>query len=275
MSEHNEYNEDHKSNQMDPNHYYYDAAVNGKRPVSEAKLIANRRNGALSRGPVSAEGKRRSSLNALRSHTHGQIVCLPAEELEVALKQTAAVRAEIAPVGPTEEFLATSIGENMWRISRIRAVEGGIFANGFRLNIDEIDAGHPEVNASLATADTWVQQAHKIMLLSTYESRLTSILRKDRADLAALQAARKEAHEKAMSQAEIFVEHAESKGETYEPGEDFTPAADHGGFVFSAPEIARRRDRKIRYTAASNYHYAAKNRKPDPNSGPKGNLKAA
>jgi hypothetical protein len=216
---------------MDPNHYYYDAAVNGKRPVSEAKLAANRRNALLSRGAVSAEGKRRSSLNALRSHTHGQIVCLPAEELEVALKQTAAVRAEIAPVGPTEEFLANSIGENMWRINRIRAVEGGIFASGFRHNIDGIDAGHPEVNASLATADTWLQQAHKIMLLSTYESRLTSILRKDRAELAALQAARKEAHEEAMNQAEIFVEHAESKGETYEPGEDFTPASDHGGFL--------------------------------------------
>jgi hypothetical protein len=113
------------------------------------------------------------------------------------------------------------------------------------------------------------------MLLSTYESRLTSILRKDRADLAALQATRKEACEKATNQAEIFVEHAESKGETYEPGEDFIPAADHGGFVFSAPEIARRRDRKTRYTVACNYHYSDKSRKPEPDSGPKGNLKAA
>jgi hypothetical protein len=136
MSEHNE------------DHDFSQPVIIGKPPISEAKLFANRRNGALGRGPVTSEGKRRSSLNALRSNTHGQIVCLPAEELEVALKQTAEVRAELAPVGPTENFLATSIGENMWRICRIRAIEGGIFANGFRLNIEEIDAGHPEVNAS-------------------------------------------------------------------------------------------------------------------------------
>jgi hypothetical protein len=41
----------------------------------------------------------------------------------------------------------------MWRIARIRALEAGIFANGFRENIDAIDAGHPVVDASLVAAD--------------------------------------------------------------------------------------------------------------------------
>jgi hypothetical protein len=246
-----------------------------KPPISEAKLQANRRNGALSRGPATEAGKRRSSLNALRSGIHGQIVCATAEELDVLQKHTADVLAELEPVGPTETFLASSISDNMWRISRIRAIEGGIFATGFRENIDSIDAGHPEVDAALVASNTWTRQAKEIMLLSVYETRLTSILRKDRAELKAIQAERKEAREKAMNQAEIFVEHAESKGEVYDPAEDFLPASAHGGFVFSAPEIGRRRDRDRRYKKASHYHYRDRSKDPKPDFGPIIDLQAA
>ena len=159
-----------------------------RKPISEAKLQANRRNGALSHGPVTAAGKRRSSLNAYRSGIHGQIVCATTEELTVLQKHTSEVRVELDPLGPTESFLAQSISDNMFRINKIRAIEAGIFATGFRANIDSIDAGHPEVDAALVAADTFTTQAKQILLLSVYESRLTSILRKDRADLNALQA---------------------------------------------------------------------------------------
>jgi hypothetical protein len=246
-----------------------------RKPISEAKLQANRRNGAKSRGPVTLEGKRRSSLNAYRSGIHGQIVCATAEELAVYQKHTSGVFTEFEPAGPTETFLVASISDNMWRIARIRAIEGCIFANGFRENIDLIDAGHPEVDAALVASDTFTRQAKEILLLSVYEGRLTSILRKDRADLNALQAARKEAREKAMNQAEIFVEHSESKGEVYEPGEDFLPASAHGGFEFSAPEIARRRDRERRYKAAWNYHFRDRSKDPRPDFGPIIDLQAA
>ena len=156
----------------------------------------------------------------------------------------------------------------MFRINRLRALEAGIFASGFRANIDSIDAGHPEVDAALVASDTWISHAKEIHLLSVYEGRLTSILRKDRAELKSLQAERKEACEKAMNQAEIFVEHAESKGEIYDPGEDFQPPSDHGGFVFSNPEIARRRDRDRRYKKAWNYHFRDKSKDPRPDFGP-------
>ena len=204
-----------------------------KPPISEAKLRANRENGARGRGPTSLAGKRRSSLNATRSGLHGQIICATAEELAVLQKHTSDVRAELAPLGPTESFLSTSISDNMFRINRLRALEAGIFASGFRANIDSIDAGHPEVDAALVASDTWIRHAKEIHLLSVYEGRLTSILRKDRADLKSLQAERQEAREKAMNQAEIFVEHAESKGEVYDPGEDFQPPSAYGGFNYS------------------------------------------
>ena len=194
-----------------------------KPPISEAKLQANRRNGRLGKGPTTEAGKRRSSLNATRSGLHGQIICATEEELAVLQKHTSDVRAELAPIGPTESFLTTSISDNMFRINRLRALEAGIFASEFRANIDDVDAGHPEVDAALVASDTWISHAKEIHLLSVYEGRLTSILRKDRADLKALQSERQEAREKAMNQAEIFVEHAESRGEVYDPGEDFHP----------------------------------------------------
>jgi hypothetical protein len=246
-----------------------------RKPISEAKRQANRRNGSLSHGPVTAAGKRRSSLNAYRSGLHGQIVCATPEELAVLQKHTSEIRAELGPLGPTESFLTTSISDNMFRINRIRALEAGIFASGFRANIDSIDAGHPEVDAALVASDTWTKQAKEIMLLSVYEGRLTSILRKDRAELNALQATRKEAREKAVNQAEIFVEHAESKGEVYDPGEDFLPASAYGGFDFSATEIDRRRDRDRRYKAARNYHFRDRSKDPRPDFGPIIDLQAA
>jgi len=246
-----------------------------RKAVSEAKLRANRENGAKSRGPVTPEGKRRSSLNAYRSGIHGQIVCATAEELKVFQKHTSDVIDEYEPVGPTENFFVSSISDNMWRIARIRALEAGIFANGFRENIDSIDAGHPEVDAALVAADTWTRQAKEIMLLSVYEGRLTRIMEKQRAELKALQSERKEAREKAANQAAIFVEHAEGKGEEYDPGEDFQPASAHGGFVFSADEIAARRDRERRYNKAWHYHFRDRSKDPRPDLGPIIDVKAA
>jgi hypothetical protein len=246
-----------------------------KPPISEAKLRANRENGAKSHGPVSEAGKRRSSLNAYRSGIHGQIVCSTAEELEVFQKHTSDVLAEYEPIGPTENFYVSSISDNMWRIARIRALEAGIFANGFREHIDSIDAGHPEVDAALVAADTWTRQSKELMLLSVYEGRLTRIVERHRAELKSMQSERKEAREKALNQAAIFVEHAESKGQVYDPGEDFQPASAHGGFVFSAPEIARRRDRDRRYKRATNYHFRDKSKDPRPDLGPIVDLKAA
>jgi hypothetical protein len=46
------------------------------------------------------------------------------------------------------------------------------------------------------------------------------------------------------------VQLAEAQDEVYEPGGDFQPASAHGEFVFSAPEIARVRDRRDRLDLA-------------------------
>ena len=236
--------------------------------VSERKIAANRENSKLSTGPKTESGKRRSSLNAVRSGIHGQITSLPAEDLAVYQKQLDEVLAEYNPVGPTERFHAVSVAENIFRIFRCRALENGIFANGFRDKIDSIDSGHHEVDASLVAAKTFEEQSHRLALLTLYEGRLRRTLEKDLAALKALQAERKLKYERAADDATAFARYAASRAETYDPGDDFKPAADWGGFIFSEPNLIRRHDRKFRLEAAREFCRTGRDPNPKPKTGP-------
>ena len=237
--------------------------------LSEAKLAANKINASKSTGPKTEAGKRRSSLNAVRSGIHGQITSLPAEDLAVYQKQLDEVLAEYNPVGPTERFHAVSVAENIFRIFRCRALENGIFANGFRDKIDSIDSGHHEVDASLAAAKTFEEQSRQLALLTLYEGRLRRTLEKDLAALKALQAERKSKYERAADEASAFARYAAARGETYEPGDDFKPASDWAGFVFSEPDLIRRYNRKFRLEQAREYCRTGRDPQPKPQNSPK------
>ncbi len=226
--------------------------------MTDQQLEANRANAQLSTGPKTPEGKRRASLNSYRHGLSGQIHIATPEETAVFRKHCDAVRNEHNPVGPTETFLAQSIAEDMWRLQRARALENGIFAQGIRQHVDHMNAGHPEVDTALAQSKTWAEQAHNLQLLTVYEGRIRRTLEKNMTQLKSLQAERKAAHNKAREQATIFMEYAESKGEIYDPGDDFSPASEWGGFVFSAHEINRRRTRDRRYHQAWNHYLHTK-----------------
>src|SRR5579871_6289328 len=114
-----------------------------KKPISEAKLQANRRNATLSTGPVTDAGKRRSSLNGFRNGLNGQIVCGTPEELAAFTSFCSEIQTELAPVGAIERFYAKSVAENMYRLEKARSLEMGMFANGHRDHVDEMQSGHP------------------------------------------------------------------------------------------------------------------------------------
>ena len=239
-----------------------------KPTISDAKLAANRSNSLKSTGPKTPEGKRRSSLNATRSRLHGQIECLPAEDLEVYQKLLDEVLAEYNPVGPTERFHCAGAAQSMWRLQHAAALAQGIFATGHREKVDSIESGHPEVDTSLAAAQTFVDRARELNLLSTYETRLRRALEKDLAALKALQTERKAAHRKAVDQAVALTKYAISRREDYEPGDDFKPASSWGGFEFSEPEILRLIDRELRLKFALHYHHTGKDPQPKPKNSP-------
>ena len=88
-------------------------------PTEKAEI--SRRNGQLSEGPTSAEGKRIVSRNALKHGFAGQTIIIPDHELEVYERHFAAFRSEHRPVGPTEEFMVQSLAEYSWAIQQIRS----------------------------------------------------------------------------------------------------------------------------------------------------------
>jgi hypothetical protein len=232
--------------------------------ISDARRRANIENSSRSTGPKTEEGKKKSRLNARRSLLHCQIECLPAEDLAVYQKMLDEIVAELNPVGPSEKFHAVAIAQSMWRLNHAMALMQGIFAAGHLEKIDSIDTGHHEVDNSLAAAQTFLEWSRQLNLLTIYESRIRRALAADRAALKALQDERRSKYGRAVQQATDMMLLAQVRGETYEPGDDFEPASEHGGFVFSESELARRFNRAQRVKDAEHFRTHKKDPRPRP-----------
>jgi hypothetical protein len=100
------------------------AAVASPRPRTSAQVEAARRNGARSRGPVTPEGKRRSSANALkhgRSALHHLI--LEGEDPDELEGLTARLLGEIGAEGELEARLVRRLAVAFWKGERAERME--------------------------------------------------------------------------------------------------------------------------------------------------------
>ena len=96
--------------------------------VSSARAEASRRNGALSRGPRTAEGKARSAQNALRHGLRAEKhVVLPDEDSDEFAALAAALEDELAPEGALQSVLAGRIARAAWRLARAERLEIELF----------------------------------------------------------------------------------------------------------------------------------------------------
>lgn len=113
--------------------------------TTEAKAAAARRNGALSRGPRTIEGKARSSMNALRHGlTAEAALVIPGEDPADLKALGERMRADLAPVGELEERLVERVVETLWRLQRVGAIEAGLLA--VRLYQSEAAAARAEAD---------------------------------------------------------------------------------------------------------------------------------
>ena len=98
------------------------------RPRSPAQIEAARRNGARSRGPVTAEGKARSSRNALK---HGlaalQHFVLEDEAPSELEELTARLMAECGPESEIEARLVKRMAIAFWKSERAERIEVALF----------------------------------------------------------------------------------------------------------------------------------------------------
>ncbi len=87
-------------------------------PASEARMIANRKNAALSSGPKTPEGKERSRANALKHGLTGSgVVLLDEDAAEVALRSEELVR-ELQPEGELGRSMVVRVAFLSVRLER-------------------------------------------------------------------------------------------------------------------------------------------------------------
>jgi hypothetical protein len=98
-------------------------------PLSPARAEASRRNGAMSRGPKTPEGKARSAQNALKHGLRAQKhVVLPGEDAAEFQALEAALLEELAPEGALQTVLARRVVAATWRLERAERLEAELFA---------------------------------------------------------------------------------------------------------------------------------------------------
>jgi hypothetical protein len=91
--------------------------------ASEIQLLANRANAQLSTGPVTADGKQRSSRNAAALGLFSASAFIRPDENQAYRKFSTAWNAHLAPDGPVEEALVAELVQAAWRLRRCTTLE--------------------------------------------------------------------------------------------------------------------------------------------------------
>jgi hypothetical protein len=217
--------------------------------ISEKQLAANQANAQLCTGPKSVEGKKRSSQNARRHGVTAQTTVMTEEDRVNHDHFCGRMIAELAPVGEMENFLASSVAEEAWRLNHSRAQCNNIVAIGhFDGTGDRYDTDHAEIHTAITAAATVRDGAKTLELLSLYEQRIHRAFQKHFAQLKELQAGRKAQRENDLNEARLLSQLAKLQHLPYIPAQD--------GFVFSSAEIDLYTEHYHRLALAKHQEYA-------------------
>ena len=210
------------------------------------RAIINRKNAALSIGPVTQDGKRRASLNALRHGLTGQTVVLPTDDLAAYRESCRQFHAELKPVGLLEIKSVQTIADTHWRLDRIRAMENNLFSLGFEEQSTHIPVDDPAIHCALAQAKAVESNAEVLVRLSLYEQRLNRTLVQAKAELKQLQQERRESEEQALESAGRICKLKEALDQPWQPRDD--------GFEFSSQQLSAWTDRALLIQQAHDFH---------------------
>ena len=205
---------------------------------SPAQYAANRQNAEQSQGPTSEQGKKRSSLNALRHGLTARVVVLPSEDMAAYRAFSKEITESLDPQTPVERQFAQTIADNQWRINRIRSIEDGMLAAGHSEAAGNFDTNHTEVHAAMTPARAFRENSQAFVNLSIYEQRLHRSMKEALRQLKELQTERRERQKTEMDDAIRLLKTERMKGLPYDPAPD--------GFVYATAEIEREQHRRER-----------------------------
>ncbi|HLK49230.1 MAG TPA: hypothetical protein VKT49_13905 [Bryobacteraceae bacterium] len=130
------------------------------------RILSSRANGALSRGPLTPEGKRRSSQNAIHHGLLSDCVVLPGESLDTFAEVLAQHVDRFAPADGVELGMIEEMAAAYWRLRRSWAIENALLAGAL--------AAQPPGDDVVRISAAFRQQAAsaELALLHRYETRL-------------------------------------------------------------------------------------------------------
>ncbi|HEX3683732.1 MAG TPA: hypothetical protein VHU83_14450 [Bryobacteraceae bacterium] len=159
--------------------------------VSEGKRLANLANAQLSLGPKSANGKAKSSLNAVKTALTGRTVLLHTDDVAAYQQHVAGYEKELRPVGQRECDLVQSIADSAWRLQRVPALEMAIYAQGRVQFAKQFDDHEPALRPALIELHTSLTYEKQLRNLQIQEARLHRRREKDLAELRQAQSERR------------------------------------------------------------------------------------
>src|SRR4051812_10900274 len=102
--------------------------MNNTEPTADARTLANRKNALKSTGPRTPEGKRRSSMNALKHGLTATTVLLPGEDREAYDARLDAWTDDLRPVGAAQVVAVERAVRATWRLDRCALAESAMIA---------------------------------------------------------------------------------------------------------------------------------------------------
>ena len=191
----------------------------------------NRANAQHSTGPKTDAGKQRSCLNALRHGLTGQIIVLPADDMQAYRRHVQSFTGEYHPEGATESQLVQSLADTAWRQNRVFALETNLLTHDIIYDDFPNHESTHDMREAIAIAAALDRHTRALSTLSLHGQRLARQFEKTLALLQQLQSTRLANQGHQLNQAANLAQIHRINDEPHDPASD--PGSDPvDGFVF-------------------------------------------
>jgi hypothetical protein len=146
------------------------------------RILAQRANAALSKGPSTPEGKRRSSQNAIRHGLLARCVVIEKESLESFEALLTQHLDRLQPADGVEFGMVEEMVSSYWRMRRAWAIETRMFEDAANAQSESDPVG------SIAAAFTTLAASPALALMHRYETRLHLVYQRSLHNLLLLRA---------------------------------------------------------------------------------------
>jgi len=147
----------------------------------EKKQQIARANGKKSKGPITPEGKKRSSLNGITHGLASKCVVLANESQDAYDQLAAQYHQEWNPVSLTESHLLTQMVNSCWRLRRIWSIETALIDSEMFTQKEDFEAAwsrhHPAMRAMDAISAVQAENPVMLETLHRYELRYDRLYR--------------------------------------------------------------------------------------------------